>query len=91
MTRPTPIGPATCTGSKPSVIRCHAAVSSTVISTMVATAHGNGSTRNTANATGTAHHANDGATAVSAPQSTTIPLTQTVGHQARPASSPRVA
>ena len=57
----------------------------------VPTAQGNGSTRITANATGTAHHANDGATAVNAPHSTTMPLTQAVGHQLRSASSPRVA
>ena len=47
------------------------------------TAQPKGRTRSTANATGTAHHANDGATAVSVPQSTTIPITQTVGHQVR--------
>ena len=66
-------------------------MTTTVIAITVATAQPKGSTRSTAKATGTAHHANDGATRVSAPQSTTIPLTQTVGHQERPGRRPRVA
>ena len=50
--RATVIGPATWTGSTPSLIRCHAAVNRAVITTIVATAQPNGSTRSTASGSG---------------------------------------
>ena len=91
MSRATPIGPTICTGSTPSVIRAHDTVSTTVIAITTVTAQPKGSTCSTANATGTAHQAKDGAATVSPAHSAAIATAHAVGHQLLARSSPRVA
>lgn len=82
MTRAIPIGPTRTVGSRSSVIRLHATLTTAVMTTTTVTAYAKGSAWSTAKATGTAVHAKDGATRVSVTQSTTTTVIQTCGHAA---------